>query len=58
MRDTHEAGGYDIKKVIVDFDIPLSPRTSTRFVLGAFSILSQRAFLWTDVASTRRLGDS
>ena len=41
--DTYEVKGHDTKKVIVDFDIPLSPRTSTRFVLGGFSILSQRA---------------
>ena len=43
--DTHDLGGHDTKEAIVDFNIPLSSRTSTRVVLGAFGILAQRCLL-------------
>jgi hypothetical protein len=41
-------GGNDTKEATIDFNIPLSPRHVPPSALGAFSILFQRAFLWTD----------
>ena len=38
----------DIEDTIKYCQLRLSSRTSTPTVLGAFSILAQRAFLWTD----------